>query len=297
MIKFVILFTSFLSFILGDKVETRDPISVDYTSAVIKGVVNIDVSAYKKVEFGVLYSEYTINLYDAKRKSTNILSGKEFTVKLDKLNPGARYNYKAYILLDGEKYELGNQKEFITKFDYIPSGVYRRHEYIDLGLSVMWATKNVGAVSPEDYGDYYAWGETKTKSCYNQSTYVYSLNPKILNIYADAAYMNWGGNWRMPTREEIEELENNCVFTKMSYNGVKGCMVTSKITYNSIFFPFAAWKNDNGAEDFIGKDFAIWSSSLYNYDNSKAVKLRYKTFSRCDEWLRYYGLPIRPVLP
>ena len=132
------------------------------------------------------------------------------------------------------------------------------HEYVDLGLSVKWATCNVGANSPEEYGDYFAWGETKPKEEYNWETYTFcwgarntmnkycidSYNGKVdnkttLELTDDAARVNWGSSWRMPTREELNELEYDCSWTWTTQNGVEGYKVISKKNGNSIFLPAA----------------------------------------------------------
>ncbi|MBQ0102709.1 MAG: Ig-like domain-containing protein [Prevotellaceae bacterium] len=137
---------------------------------------------------------------------------------------------------------------------------YNGHEYVDLGLSVKWATCNVGAVSPEDYGDYFAWGETEPKDYYDWSTYKwcngsnntltkYCTSPSygtvdnktVLDPEDDAAHVNWGGDWRMPTPAEQEELINNCTWKWTTQNGVKGYTVTSNINGNSIFLPAAGY--------------------------------------------------------
>ena len=77
---------------------------------------------------------------------------------------------------------------------------------VDLGLSVKWACCNIGANSPEDYGNYYAWGEITTKEVYSSETYTYTSSPTRLSLSVDAANVNWGGKWRMPTYDEVSEL-------------------------------------------------------------------------------------------
>lgn len=158
------------------------------------------------------------------------------------------------------------------------------HEFVDLGLSVKWATCNVGATKPEEYGDYFAWGETQPKSIYNWSTYKYcngsstSLtkyctdssygtvdNKTILEAADDAARANWGGSWRMPTKAEQDELRNNCTWTWTTQNGVNGYKVTSKksgYTNKSIFLPAAGCRRGSSLYD-AGSYGYYWSSSLY----------------------------------
>lgn len=156
---------------------------------------------------------------------------------------------------------------------------YNGHEWVDLGLSVKWATCNVGASSPTDYGGYYAWGETRTKSTYSWDTYFdtndggktfykYAANKKTtLELSDDAARVNWGGSWRMPTRAEQDELREKCTWTWTTQNGIKGYKVSSKLNGNTIFLP-AAGHRINSDLDSTGSDGFYWSSSLNrNYPN------------------------------
>ena len=115
------------------------------------------------------------------------------------------------------------------------------HEYVDLGLSVKWATCNVGANAPHEYGNYYAWGETKTKSEYtieNSKTYGENMSDISGNSRYDAARANWGGSWRLPTKREMEELVNKCTWTWTKQSGIRGYKVIGP-NGNSIFLPAA----------------------------------------------------------
>ncbi|MBR2475425.1 MAG: RICIN domain-containing protein, partial [Bacteroidaceae bacterium] len=171
------------------------------------------------------------------------------------------------------------------------TAVYNGHEYIDLGLSVKWATCNVGATTPEGYGDYFAWGETEPKDFYNWNTYkhcvengdYYSVNSycpnsdigvednrTILDAEDDAASANWGGTWRMPTKKEQEELLNNCIWEWTSQNGKFGYKIISKINGNSIFLPAAGFFLDGNAQP---GNCNYWSSSVKIDSNSSAARL------------------------
>lgn len=190
------------------------------------------------------------------------------------------------------------------------------HEYVDLGLSVKWATCNVGANKPEDYGDYFAWGETKPKSTYNWSTHKWCRgsydtqtkyntksshgtvdNKTQLELSDDAARANWGGSWRMPTKAEQDELLYKCTWTWTTQNGVKGYKVTSKRNGNSIFLPAAGYRDDSSLVD-AGSKGLYWSSSLrtefpcfayyLDFDSSYVVLFKYD---------RSYGQSVRPVCP
>jgi hypothetical protein len=188
-------------------------------------------------------------------------------------------------------------------------------EYVDLGLSVKWATMNIGANSPEDYGDYFAWGETKPKDTYTWSTYTlckgssttmkkYCTNSlygtvddkSVLDPEDDAAHVNWGGAWRIPTHDELNELRTKCTWTWTTQNGVNGCFVTGP-NGKSIFLPAAGYRNGSSFQG-TGSDGYYWSSSLetgscsYAYCvyfiNSSSVDLYYH---RCD------GRSVRAVCP
>ena len=105
------------------------------------------------------------------------------------------------------------------------AGIENGYGYVDLGLSVKWATYNVGANSPEEYGNYYAWGETTTKTSYteeNCSTYGKSIGSIAGNSTYDVARALWGGGWRLPTKEEFEELRDRCTWNWTTYKGVNG---------------------------------------------------------------------------
>ena len=155
------------------------------------------------------------------------------------------------------------------------------HEYVDLGLpsGLKWATCNVGANSPEDYGWYYAWGETIPKSTYDWSTYnwcngsEYTMtkyciqssygkvdNKIALDLYDDAARANWGGSWRMPTKEEQDELRTKCTWEWKELNGKKGYKVTGP-NGNFIFLPAAGYFYSSSLNN-AGSGGYYWSSSL-----------------------------------
>ena len=171
------------------------------------------------------------------------------------------------------------------------------HECVDLGLSVKWATCNVGANKPEDYGDYFAWGETKPKKSYSSLNYFYKDNLTTLPLSADAARANWGGSWRMPTRAEQDELREQCTWRWTTQNGVKGYMVTSKKNGKSIFLPAAGSRYVSSLLN-AGSYGYYWSSSLSTSNTSDAYCLYFD--SSYVDWYfydRYYGRSVRPVCP
>ena len=191
------------------------------------------------------------------------------------------------------------------------------HGYVDLGLpsGTKWATCNVGATAPEEYGNYYAWGETEPKTTYDWSTYKWCNgdydtqtkyctdssygtvdNKTVLELADDAARANWGGAWRMPTDAEWTELRENCTWTWITKNGVNGYEVKSKINGNSIFLPAAGWR---GYDDlnWTGNYGYYWSSSL-NSDYPWGAWGVYfgSDFVGGYGDRRCYGQSVRPVL-
>lgn len=188
-------------------------------------------------------------------------------------------------------------------------GTVNGHDWVDLGLSVKWATCNVGANKSEDYGDYYAWGETEIKNMYNWSTYFdnpnhdgrnfkkyYSSNTKIFPE-DDVAHVKWSGSWRMPTTEERDELRNKCIWKWSSQNGVKGYRVTSKANGNSIFLPAAGFRND-GVLKNAGSYGYYWCSSIDPVKCYFAETLYFKSsFVDIYAMSRDLGQPVRPVCP
>ena len=171
------------------------------------------------------------------------------------------------------------------------------HEYVDLGLSVKWATCNVGASSPEDYGDYYAWGETKTKSSYyeeNCETYGKSIGD-IKGTSRDVAHVKWGGSWRMPTKAEFDELMNKCTWTWTTQGGHEGYKVTSRKNGNSIFLPAAGYRGGTSL-DRREEDGSYWSSTPYESGTQYAYGLNFFSSNHLTGWgYRGYGLAVRPV--
>lgn len=171
------------------------------------------------------------------------------------------------------------------------------HEWVDLGLSVNWATCNVGANSPEERGDAYAWGETSPKDDYTWENYVFNCggntdsrakftkykypeDKQRLDPSDDVVRIKWGGNWRMPTKEEMKELRTECNWTWTTENGVLGCLVQSKQNGNSIFLPKECY----------------WSSDFNIFQDYQAYSLYFNELFN-DEGLdsRYLGFFVRPV--
>ena len=207
--------------------------------------------------------------------------------------------------------------EYIANFKKRKEEEENGHAYVDLGLSVKWATCNVGATTPEGYGDYFAWGETKRKGDYDWSTYKwcngdeYSMtkyctssyygtvdNKTTLELTDDAARVNWGGKWRMPTKAEYDELCNtsNCTWTWTTQNGVNGYKVTSKKNGNSIFLPAVGSRGNGGILSDEGRDGYYWSSSLSTGGGDYAYRVHfYSMYVGGGTIGRYRGQSVRAV--
>lgn len=169
---------------------------------------------------------------------------------------------------------------------------------VDLGLSVKWAACNIGADSPEDYGNYYAWGETETKDEYTSSNSVTSgveMDDISGNAEYDAATANWGGSWRMPTNNETEELVNNCTWTWAILNDVNGFLVTGS-NGNSIFLPAAG--NRMFTDNRQGERGYYWSSTPIETDTNYFSNCLFFTTTGVSATYtasRELGRTIRPV--
>ena len=181
------------------------------------------------------------------------------------------------------------------------TGTHAGRDYVDLGLSVKWASCNVGASSPTGYGNYYAWGETSTKSSYdpdNCKTEERRMSDIRGNSSYDAACANWGGSWRLPTKDEFDELVNNCTRRWTTQNGVKGMRFTSKRNGNSIFLPAAGFRA--GASNLFSAGYygLYWSSTPTESYPSEAYELSFnpKGSAGSHSILRYRGNQVRPVL-
>lgn len=228
-------------------------------------------------------------------------------------------------------------KTEVKDYTYTESGEIKGHSFVDLGLPSgrLWATCNVGANKPTEYGDYYAWGETMPKEDYTWDTYKYmsssyhSLpdsikNGQCINKYIvqrshkayyeyklvfdnktkletidDAATANWGNEWRMPTEEEQNEMQRGCDwFTTQNFNGsgIAGRFGISKTNGNIIFFPAAGCR---GGKDlgYAGVFGSYWSSSL-NERLSRYAYCFYFNFNNinCLSFGRFNGRSVRAVV-
>lgn len=289
--------------------------NLSYTSATVNGQITSDGGS-SITEYGIVYStSHNPTISNTKIKSNICDSTGLFTCELTNLKKQTTYHVRAYAI--NEK-GTGYGEEISFKADY---------QYVDLGLSVKWATCNVGANKPEEPGDYFAWGETKPKDYYDwsnykwcnggssyltkycdKSSYAYSSsyvdNIYVLQLSDDAARANWGGKWRMPLKSEFDELYASCTWESTTQNGTAGYLVTGK-NGKSIFLPKAGDKHQGSLED-LGSYGYYWSSTVcpydYYYSGSSSNTYPYRAYAYGDgntisQFLRCCGLPVRPVCP
>ena len=243
--------------------------------------------------------------------SVNLQSGKEYNMNVLVLDSGIK------IIVSGDINNWDKGEEIIGDGQLpVPTAV-------DLGLSVKWASFNLGASAPEDYGNYYAWAETEPKSDYDWSTYKWFDNSsssltkynnnssygvvdnmtelKDYNYVDDAARVNLGGKWRIPSDEEFGELINNCSWEWTTINNVSGYKVTSNLSGHTdkwIFLPAGATRYQTGGGT-VGSYGCFWATSIRTNNPQVAYHL-YITPSQHqngDDDNRFNGLSIRPVLP
>ena len=332
----------------GDScISTMDVTDITSNSATFRGKISRPEQIGNDFEIGFEVSESkTFEEESTSKYSVASYSGDDMTfmyVAERCLKAENTYYVRAYMFNLKCLYH-GNVKSFKTS--------EASYEYVDLGLSVMWATMNVGASAPEEYGDYFAWGETEpyyepgyaqsdkpvwkpgksagydwpsykyckgteytlTKYC-TDSNFGYNGfvdNKLTLDLEDDAAHANWGGEWRMPAKEEFEELinEDNCSWEWTTLNGVNGYKVQSKIpgyTDKWIFLPAGSMRRKTSSLDGDSLEHHrgacnYWSSSLYGYENHSEQIEAYTFFGweggfrqEISESKFTRGLSVRPV--
>ena len=280
--------------------------SLDLSSTPLEADITIDGTRYgttprvvDNLLIGDHYVLFSKQGYESKGATVTINDGvtAELTVALEKETPGV-YNVAE------------------AKADEAADAVttHKGHEYVDLGLSVKWATCNIGASVPEEYGGYYAWGETESKKKYSWRSYKWCTESSTtltkycadrryamliddkteLDANDDVAHVEWGGTWRIPTIVEQYELISKCKWNWMTKNGVNGYMVTGP-NGNSIFLPAAGFNKgsevcDRGVYGFY------WSRLSIKHRANNAYCLGFLCGeSNCTNAYRYYGFTVRPV--
>ena len=272
------------------EVTTQDVTNIGVSSATCGGNVTDDGGAEVTAR-GVCWST-SENPTITDSHTTDGSGTGSYTSNITGLDAGTVYYVRAYATNSyGTSY--GSQKNFTT--DEQING----YDYVDLGLpsGLKWATCNVGASLPSEYGNYYAWGEIEPKESYTQEnclTWGQEIGDISGNPQYDAARANWGSTWRMPTEVEFRELINNCTWTWTNEGENNGYRVTGP-NGNSIFLP-AAGDRDGTSLNGAGSYGYSWSSTPYGSYSLDAYYLFFGSGSHYTNWYyRPHGLSVRPV--
>ena len=302
-----------VSFSVGSwlfKITTSTAVSV--TTSSFKAMASVSLNENVKSlsvspEVGVCYSDENSKPTYSDAHKTLGSSMTDYTININYIDPGTTYYYRTYVKLLGEVYYDPNVYSITTLGTKPQNKVINGHKFVDLGLpsGLLWAETNVGAFAPYADGDYYAWGETETKSSYSWDTYKWgssttkynsSDGKTTLEASDDVATVKWGKECRMPSPAEFQELYNKCDWTwKSSYNGASGYLVTGP-NNQTIFLPASGgcFNGDLGNHGFSGY---YWSSSLYAGSTNYAYNLYFRSGfigpsyngNRCN------GRSVRPV--
>ena len=266
---------------------------------------NYNINGYEVYSYDMSDKQlYDMIIFNGLATSTSIILSQTSDLEIDYSKP---YYYN---------------EDWYASTDEIPTMTFpdaNGHEYVDLGLpsGILWATCNVGANSPEDYGDYFAWGETEPKFFYEWSAYKWCNGSKytqtkycinsyygdvdnktVLDLSDDAANANWGGSWRMPTAEEVEELLTYCTEDMIGREGINtftGCTFTGP-NGNSIFLPATGFYDAVNCAG-QGGSAHYWTSSLTSEESNFAYCFQILVGSRYNkETDRCYGRSVRPVM-
>lgn len=290
-------------------ITTSEATNITAASAVVGATATMEEGNHVFV-WGICYGTQQMPTVDGNHTSNEPGIG-SFTATLLGLTPSTTYYVRSYIVSDyGLTY--GNQLSFTT------GSVISNPDYVDLGLpsGLLWATRNVGADTPEEFGDYFAFGETQTKNTNNWSNYQYcNGNYNQLTKYCtnsnygyngfadylttlqpedDAATVNWGADWRMPTKEEWRELFQNTTQTWTTQNGVNGLLFTAP-NNNTLFLPATGYRQGNIFYG-IGTYANYWSSTINTDCPYFAEVFSFNPNSHnLNHNHRYYGQCIRVV--
>lgn len=278
--------------------------NVTYSTATIACYVNVPNDGETYI-VGIRYSTEEIitddNSVTSKQMVNNATKGNHaYSFELTNLANERTYYYQAFVeLYSNEKSYYGETLSFAPKAINLTIG-----EAIDMGVSVKWASTNLGAEEPQEDGDYFAYGELEPKESYDYSTYKYAdiqtLGDNISgNKYFDAATAKLGGKWRMPTYSEFLELKSNCKTEIVDYKGRKGYIIESTVNGNSIFMPYNGAKNGTKTNDYDNLG-SYWTATYGTYSNKingtfNHWEISYYGFGAPFGLNNSQGLGIRPV--
>lgn len=209
-------------------------------------------------------------------------------------------SYEEYVsndtILNGEDSKQNNEVNEVYEKKELQTGVHNGHEYVDLGLSVKWATSNIGAKAYYEYGKYFTWGDINS---IKHDEYCKTFGEEIYDIAGDkeydAALSHWGGQWRLPTKTEFEELIEKCTIKEKIVGKYNGCLVTGP-NGNSIFLPMAGLSQNAEFDDkFVGEIGNYWSATSNDKECAYYLHIEYGNVLNVYSEARFYGNSIRPV--
>lgn len=303
-------------------VSTGEVTSITSSTITVTGSIEDLGKTYNNVsQYGHVYSEVnpnpTISDYKCNHGSTNQLLS--YSTELINLKPNTRYYVRAYAE-NPKGISYGTAVSVTTKTadgkDPWQPTEPDENGAVDLGLSVKWAAWNIGATKPEEYGDYYAWGEVETKIDYTEGNYQFSKKDSygsyeywlpeglsdISGTKYDSATANWGKGWKMPTKLELLELYDAATLVRTSYNGVDGLRIIGP-NGNSIFLPASGYRSEYGSH-YKGEFGYYWTSVNSEHPASSLLSafiFRWNSnafgnwSTGISDMLVQYGLPIRAV--
>lgn len=293
--------------ILVPTVSTLEVVDITSTSAKVTAVVENDGGA-EVTKRGVEYACASFSEPDHDCYMGVIYAGfgaGEYQCEITDLYPNETIYVRAFAVNEaGESY--GEEIMFTTLNDEgndEDENIINGFEYVDLGLpsGLKWATTNVGAASPYEVGEYFSWGELKSKDRYgmdNCPTYGVPMEDFSGDAGHDVAAFAWGSTWKMPTETEVRELKDNCTWEWiMQDNGVWGSVATGP-NGNQVFFPSGGFMTESNV-DFADAEAAYWTSSPDNNEHDAGYATFFYVYNNnfCNVgWMsRYVGLLVRPV--
>ena len=274
-----------------------DHMIVSVTTVYMQGTVNIkyDRGNYITVYLMTGKTQSEVEYFGAgSSASTYVNTDRTFELTKEGMEESGWY-YRTYILFEGVEY-YGEIKH-ISPMPFAPTA----GEIIDMGLSVKWRSLNVGATYPEECGDYYSWGETSTRSNIMRADSEGAEGEEMLPLSMDAAYVNLGEQWRMPTHDEITELRRETIHEYGEYRSMNGYLIVSKKNGNSLFFPAAGYQV-YGSISHVGKDGIYWASTATVENGNRfayAISFKFPVSGRTFPIVAFsgtdWGCSIRPV--
>lgn len=272
------------------------------------------------ISFSIAYESDAAEERTATISDVNLVMGKSYNINViieDKDIVTEEYKIEFFV---AEVKDWGSNIELDATLNKPIRGFENGHEYVDLGLpsGLKWATCNVGATTPEESGDYFAWGEVEPKTTYNWSTYKHCAsssttmtkycndssygkdgftdNKTVLDPEDDAAHVNWGGAWRIPTLKELTELYEICTWTWTTQNRINGYKVVGP-NGNLIFLPAAGCVSGD-LFYYVGSYADYWLSSFYTDNPNYAYYVMFNSeYVYWEGMNRYIGRSVRPVCP